>query len=143
MPYLNMQHINCIKILNDCSRGKKQFLSYFKDYKPVMELITKFGLVKCMKWKLSLTETKITYSFFHQTFLEYFAARWASIHKIDFDLHYSRPFLYFPCSASRETFLPEFKINNRIPYCAFSVEDIYQTVGIDQKIKLDGSWTPD
>src|SRR5271163_2873868 len=43
--------------------------SIFKDYEPDYEVITKFGLVKCMKSKLSLSEVKTTYSFFHQTFL--------------------------------------------------------------------------
>ena len=71
-----------------CKYAAYQLGMKFEDYHPDYEVITKFGLVKCMKSKLSLSEVKTTYSFFHQTFLEYFAARWIAIHNInDIDIY--------------------------------------------------------
>lgn len=131
---------------------RAEYLAHFDDYKPDMKVISAFGWVKCTKAKLSLIETKTTFSFHHQTFAEYFAARFHSTSHINFNVIWSSPLIYFIYSISRELFfrrcsflelIPIIISQDGIPCCALSVKELHQSLGKPQKIYLNHSWTLD
>lgn len=119
-------------------------LECFKNYVPDMKIITKFGWVNCIKHKLSLTDMKMTYSFYHHTLMEYFAARFISIKKIQISDFSSLTLNYFIFSLCKGMFFQRCDSPYSLtPYCGLSVQEIYRTLKKPQTIKLDESWTLD